>query len=169
MPGRKRESVEMILLKGNKHLTKAEIEERRKQEELAKGFVDNIVPPSYLSKKQKAEFMQIANELLRLDLFTNLDVDTLAHYIDARSQYITVINALKKFKPIQNVVDENGEERLTTTKEYAGLQRTKDMLIRQCRSLAGELGLSINARLKLVVPKQEEKKPSKFARFGGDK
>ena len=168
MAGRKKEPVDLILMKGNKHLTKAEIEERRKQEELANGFTDNISPPDYLSKKQKDEFVQIAEELLRLDLFTNLDVDTLAQYIDTRSQYIEVIKALKKFKPVQNKINEKGETFITTTREYASLQRTKDMLIRQCRSLAGEIGLSINSRLKLVVPKPIEKPPSKFSKFSGD-
>lgn len=168
MAGRKKQPVDLVLLNGKKNLTKAEIEERRKQEAQVKGFSDKVEPPSYLTAKQKREFTEIAEELQRLDIFTNLDVDTLAHYIDTRHQYIEVVRSLRKFKPITDKVNySTGEMYTTTSREYASLQRTKDLLIRQIRSIAGELGLSINARLKLVVPVVEEKKESKFERFGG--
>ena len=43
-----RQPVELLLAKGKKHLTKAEIEERQSKE--VKASNDNIKPPSYLKK-----------------------------------------------------------------------------------------------------------------------
>lgn len=171
MPGRKKESVEAILDKGNKPgLTQAEIGARREEEARARGPCDNVKPPAYLSVKQKREFVEIAEELQRIELISNLDVDTLAQYIDARSQYVDVIKAIKKFKPTQLKVDEDtGEEYLGANKEYATLQRTKDLLFKQCRSIAGELGLTFSSRLKLRAPQKDsdDQNSSKFGKWAG--
>lgn len=170
MPGRKKESIDLILMKGNKlELTKTEIEQRRLEEAAARGPCDKITPPTYLTAKQKKEFEELANELLRVGIFSNLDVDTLAQYIDTRHQYVEVTKALRKFKPtVERVNKSTGEINHSSSRDYNSLQRTKDLLIRQCRSIAGELGLNLNARLKLVIPKKEEKKESKFSKFGGN-
>lgn len=45
-----RQPIELVLAKGNKHLTKAEIEERKSSE--VKPITDNISPPPYLSTKK---------------------------------------------------------------------------------------------------------------------
>lgn len=169
MAGRKIESVDSILEKGNKPgLTKEEIKDRRETEAMARGPCDNIEPPKYLTAKQKKEFSELAAELIRVDLLTNLDVDTLAQYIDARSQYVDIVKAIRKFKPIQEVADENtGESYLETSKAYASLQRTKGLVIRQCRSIAAELGLTLDARQKLIIPKntKPEVKKSKWSKW----
>lgn len=165
MAGRNKERVDVLLSKGKKHLTKAEIEERRKQEEWAKGFTDKIKPPAYLNAKLKKEFIELSTELLRWELFTNLDVDLLAQYLDTRDQYINVVEHIRSTEPMET--DHN--DILVVSEDYAHLQRTKDKLIRQCRSLAGELGLSVNARMKFILPKKEEEKKSKFDKFGGNK
>lgn len=171
MPGRKKESVEAILDKGNKPgLTKEEIEQRCAEEARARGPSDRVNPPSYLTAKQKKEFMEIANELMRIDLISNLDVDTLAQYIDARSHYREVLKAIKKFKPTSLRTDEEtGLEYLCASKEYASLQRTKDLLFKQCRSIAGELGLTFSSRLKLRGPQKndDDQDNSKFGKWAG--
>lgn len=45
-----RQPIELVLAKGNKHLTKTEIEERRKSE--VKPLAGDITPPAYLTKGQ---------------------------------------------------------------------------------------------------------------------
>lgn len=60
-----RQPIELVLAKGNKHLTKKkEIKERKSSE--VKPITDDISPPPYLStkkkKKQKAEFDRIYNQ-----------------------------------------------------------------------------------------------------------
>ena len=171
MPGRKQQPVDLILMNGNKPgLTKAEIEQRRRAEKTAIGGMDKIEPPSYLTKKQKDEFQELAVELIRVNIFGNLDIDTLAQYIIARTQYLEVVRELRKLKPTQVRKDEeSGDTYTTTVRAWTSLQRSQDLIIRQIRSLASDLGLTLSARMKLVVPQPEDKKESKFARFAGNK
>ncbi|ADU30355.1 phage terminase small subunit P27 family [Evansella cellulosilytica] len=154
MSGKNRQPLSVIQGKGRKHLTKNEIKEREEQEAALKGNTDNIVAPSYLTKSQKEEFDQIANELVRLQIFSNLDVDALARYIDSRDQYIKIVRLLRSTKPKDDF------------KEYAQIQRSKNLLFNECRSSAGDLGLTITSRLKLVLPKTDDEKPkSKWEKF----
>ncbi|MBR4318485.1 MAG: phage terminase small subunit P27 family, partial [Oscillospiraceae bacterium] len=78
---RPREPVELIMTKGKKHLTKAEIEERLNTE--VKPVAEGLNPPSYLTAKQKKRFREIAAQLNALKIMGETDVDTLAHYITA--------------------------------------------------------------------------------------
>lgn len=158
MPGRNKQPLSVIQGKGrSNHITKEEMEKRKEHEEAMKGFTDNIQAPSYLTAAQKKEFEQLANELIRLDIFSNLDVDGLARYLDSRDQYIKLVKLLRKTNPNDNF------------KDYAQMQRSKNLLFNECRSAANDLGLTITSRLKLVIPKQEEQKQKTEAerRFGG--
>ena len=83
--------LEVIEARGAKHLTKAERQKRLESE--IKPIVDNIVAPDYLSKKQKNEFYRISEQLKKLKIMGETDVDTLARYIVAQDFYI---NAVKK-------------------------------------------------------------------------
>ncbi|GIO22441.1 phage terminase small subunit P27 family [Oceanobacillus sp. J11TS1] len=158
MAGRNKQPLSVIQGKGkSNHLTKEEIKKRQEQEEQIKGHTDKIEPPSYLLKSQKDEFEKLATELLRLDIFTNLDVDNLARYVDSKDQYIKLVKLLRKTKPADDF------------KLYSQMQRSKNLLFNECRSAASDLGLTITSRLKLVIPKTEEQKPKTEAekRFGG--
>ena len=53
-----RQPIELVIAKGKKNLTKAEIKERRESE--IQPIAENIIAPSYLTKKQKEEFYTIA-------------------------------------------------------------------------------------------------------------
>lgn len=158
MSGRNKQPLAVIQGKGkSKHLTKAEIENRQEQEDSMKGFTDNIEPPKYLTAAQKKEFESLASELVRLEIFNNLDVDSLARYLDSRDQYIKIVRLLRSAKPKDDF------------KEYANIQRTKNLLFTECRSAASDLGLTITSRLKLVIPKTDDKTPRTEAekRFSG--
>lgn len=158
--GRPKQPLAVIQGKGrSNHLTKEEIKKRQEHEERMKGRTDNIAAPSYLTKKQKEEFYKIADELVELEIFTNLDVDNLARYIDSRDQYIKVTRALRAMKAVND-----GE----ANDDYAKLQRTRNTLFTECRNAAGDLGLSITSRLSLVIPKKEEEEVSEFERKFGD-
>ena len=54
--------------------TKAEIEYRKKNEEILKGNADKVKPSSHLSKEQKKIFRQIVKELEASGILSNLDV-----------------------------------------------------------------------------------------------
>ena len=83
---RPRQPIEVIEARGKKHLTKAEIEERKNSE--LKVDLKNIEIPNYLSSKLKKEFEDIASKLLHVGIMTELDEDTLGRYLLAKEKYL---------------------------------------------------------------------------------
>ena len=146
-----RQPTAFVELKGKKHFTKAELEERRNAE--VNADTDNIVPPDYLTEKQAGEFLALADELKRCEIMTNLDCDALARFVVARSDYADYV---KLMRSIPKTVDN-----LQELKEADKLKRGAFL---DCNTAAKELGMTISSRCKLVVPKKEESKPiNKFA------
>ncbi|MBO7207877.1 MAG: phage terminase small subunit P27 family [Kiritimatiellae bacterium] len=148
-----RQPIELVLAKGNKHLTKAEIEARRKSE--IGPLSGDITPPAYLTKKQKAEFNTIAGQLQELKIIGETDVDALARYIVANTFYV---NAVKKMRT-KEVRDD--------PELFASWLKVQEKMFNQCRQSANDLGLTISSRCRLVVPAAEktEVKQNKFKKF----
>lgn len=152
--GRPRQPIDLIVAKGKKHLTKKEIEERKKQE--VKAPADNIHAPDYLTEKQKAKFEEIAKTLDDMNIMSNLDCHALARYISAVDIYEELTKKMRSPKTLSDI---------ETLEKYAKLQ---DRYFKQCHTAANALGLSISSRCKLVLPPsaiQETPKENKFARF----
>lgn len=145
--------IELVIANGKKHLTKAEIEQRKQSE--IKPCTDEIVAPSYLNKKQKIEFDKIAIQLKKLKIMGETDVDALARYILSRDIYIKLTKQIQRKAIIENP---------SLLNEY---MKNQDRAFRQCDISAKALGLTISARCRLVVPKVNEpvKKENKFKRF----
>ena len=139
--------------RGKKHLTKEERQARESQE--IKPITDDIIAPDYLTKKQKEEFYIISEQLEKLKIMGETDVDALARYIVAREFYI---NAVKKMRA-REVKDDP-----FLFDKWAKIQ---ERYFKQCRSSANDLGLSISSRCKLVVPEAKDppKKSNKFSKF----
>lgn len=151
---RPRQPTDLLLLKGKKHLTKAEIEERKSAEVSAPS--DKVRAPSYLPKELKKEFNKLAKELLGIEIMTNLDVDALARFIIARKMYLEVTAAILE-NPALMITDKD-------------IVMTQDRLFKQCRAAASDLGLTISSRCKLVVPKkQDASPPSKWDKYRSDR
>ena len=149
---RPREPVDLIVAKGKKHISKADIEERRAKE-IQVPFKE-IKPPKYLNKKQKKTFKELAGKLLAINIYTELDADTLARYIIAQDLYIAYTDSINK-------LIEQGS--LLQLKEVQGMQ---DKAFRQAQSSARDLGLTISSRCKLEVPVVEKpEKQNKFKKF----
>lgn len=147
-----RQPIDLVLAKGRKNLTKAEIEERRNSE--LKPITDNIAPPSYLTKKQKDEFNEIAAQLQKLKIMGETDVDALARYITSRDMYVQISKKMRKASVLNDPY------------ELDQYSKIHDRYFKQCRSSASDLGLTISSRCKLVIPNpQKEKKENKFAKF----
>lgn len=148
-----RQPIELVLAKGNKHLTKTEIEERRKSE--VKPLAGDITPPAYLTKKQKAEFNTIAGQLQELKIMGETDVDALARYIVANTFYI---NAVKKLR---------SKEARDDPEIFESWLKIQEKMFKQCRASANDLGLSISSRCRLVVPATDKppEKTNKFKKF----
>lgn len=148
-----RQPIDLVVAKGKKHLTKGEIEERRKSE--VKPLTDDIAPPAFLTKKQKDEFNKISGQLQELKIMSETDVDTLARYIVANTFYI---NAVRKLR------SRNVKDNPVLFEKWLKIQ---EKMFNQARACANDLGLSISSRCKLVVPAAEktEEKSNKFKKF----
>lgn len=155
MAGRNKQPLSVIQGKGKSHhLTKAEIEKRQEHENRMRGNSDKIEAPDYLLKKQKEEFEEIAAELIELGIMSNLDVDALARYIEAKTEHQRLGPIIRRLNPVEEI------------DTYTKLNRTRKQLSDECRSYASDLGLTITSRLKLVIPKTEEEQPkNKFSKF----
>lgn len=143
-----------MLVKGKKHLTKKEIEDRKKSEVKAKS--DKIEPPPYLStKKLKNKFNEIAQELIDINIMSNLDIDALGRFVFHQSEWERISRVIRKTDPIDP--------------EYDSLLNKLDKHFKSCRQSSMDLGLTISSRCKLEVPqKEEEKEESKFEKQFGN-
>lgn len=143
----------LIEAKGAKHMTKAEKAEREARE--VKPCTDNITPPSYLTKKQKEEFNRIADQLKKLKILGETDVDTLARYILSRDTYIKLTKQIQRKAILEDPI---------LLDKY---MKNQDRAFKQCHTAAKSLGLTIADRCRLVVPeiKVEATKENKFKRF----
>ena len=152
---RPRQPIEVIEARGKKHLTKAEIEERKNSE--IRVDLKNIEIPNYLSSKLKKEFEDIASKLLHVGIMTELDDDTLGRYLLAKEKYLKYTKLLNRAIRESDIV---AMERLTSMQDKA---------FKQCRACANDLGLTIASRCKLIVPKAPDPpKKNKFLEKFGD-
>lgn len=143
----------LIEARGAKHMTKAEKAEREARE--VKPCTDDITPPSYLTKNQKVEFLRIADQLKKLKIMGETDVDTLARYILARDTYIKLTKQIQKKSIYEDPI---------LLDKY---MKNQDRAFKQCHTAAKSLGLTIADRCRLIVPeiKQEVPKENKFKKF----
>lgn len=171
-----RQPLEVIQGKGRKHLTKAEIENRKRTEIKAKS--DNVKPPSFLGAKQKKRFTEIANELLDLEIMANIDCDALGRLIVVEDEFIAINKALKKTPLMINrrialeELDEHGNpvfkeiEEKVVNPEYNQLQIMRGRVFKECRQGAADFGLTISSRCRLVVARgSEPPKENKFMKY----
>ena len=170
-----RQPTDLVVMKGKKHLTKAEIEARKNAEVVAPN--DKVKPPTYLTPKQKNKFRKLSKELLEIKLIANVDCDALARLLIAQDQYIEITEKIRETPLMVDVPvyethenPETGEkERVQVgTREVVNGERERLMIIqdrcmKQCRQGASDFGLTVSSRCRLVVPKpQTEKQENKF-------
>ena len=146
-----RQPVELIIANGKKHLTKAEIKERKSAE--VKAPVGNVAPPDYLPDTLKKKFNDLSSQLLKINIMSELDVDLLARYLLSEQVYLALT------KKYMSAISRNDTEQIDK------LSTSQDKAFKQCLSTAKELGLTISSRCKLVIPKTEDEPESKFGQF----
>lgn len=172
---RPREPMKLKIAKGKKHLTKAEIEEGLATEPQI--YTDGIEAPKYLTKKQKDSFDLIASQLQKIGIMGETDVDTLARYVTAQSQYETATKELRVLQRRSPEEPDDDLEGAELDRYYARVElwtrsldtqaKLQDRYFKQAQTAAAALGLTISSRCKLVVPVQPEpEKVNKFAKFG---
>ncbi len=145
--------LEVIEVRGAKHLTKAEKQARQERE--IKPITDDIIAPTFLTKKQKDDFYRIADQLKKLKILGETDVDALGRYIVANDFYVNAVKQMRR-KDVQS-----------DPVKFGAWAKIQERYFKQCRSSANDLGLSISSRCKLVVPKKDDEKPkeNKFKKF----
>lgn len=148
----KKQPIELVVANGKKHLTKAEIEQRKSTE--VKANSDKIKPPTHLTKEEKKQFKKISKELIDIGIMGNVDCEILAMYVESLTEYNKNSLELKQLNPRKNYED------------YNKIAIEKDRCIKQCRGFASDMGLTISSRCRLVLPKPIEKeKKNKFSKF----
>lgn len=175
-----RQPTDLVVLKGKKHLTKAEIEARKNAEVTAPN--DKVKPPAYLTTDQKKKFRKLSKELLEIKLIANVDCDALARLLIAQDQYIEVTDKIRITPLMVDVpvyktqvnpdTGENERVQVGTTQvvndERERLMIIQDRCMKQCRQGAADFGMTVSSRCRLVVPKAKESKPeNKFAKYAG--
>ena len=143
--GRPRKSAAVLEIEGKSHKSKAELEERKLQEE-AMLIDDELSPPDFLPKRLKDRFEWYVGQLRELNLIGNVDAELLARYVTSQEQYEKVAKKISRLDPVNNL------------EEYSKLVTAQNKLFTQCRQAGSDLGLSITSRGKLVVPQKEEVK-----------
>lgn len=166
---RPRQPIALIQAKGRKNLTKKEIEQRMAEE--VQPCSDDVRAPSYLTIKQRTHFDKLANQLTKIKILGETDVEALARYVTAEAQYETAtkdLRSLMKAKPKQNTEDPEAYYNavaawIDTQERMAKLQ---DRYFKQAQTAANALGLTISSRCKLIAPKSEEAPvENKFKKF----
>lgn len=148
--GRRAKPIGLHIVDGKKNLTKAEIKARQEAEARLRPPADNLAPPSWLGKEAQQLFTRLVRDMQGTELYTNVDVETLAVYCDAVEQYakatrevqengVTIMGA--QGNPIQNPAV------LVATKYATVMSRC-----------ASKLGLDPASRASLAIPKEEPKK-----------
>ena len=133
----------MVVAKGKKHISKAEIEARRAQE-IQVPFKE-IKPPKYLNAKQKKTFKELAGKLLAIRIYTELDADALARYIIAQDLYISYTQAINELIEKGNYTDESWsafqaaleEARTIAADPNATQAQVDDIVVRLSRAMTG--------------------------------
>jgi len=160
---RKKMPVSIVEARGKKNLTHKEREERKSAEEAIQPSKDKVVAPEWLDEIAKQEWDNVIEDLKEHDIVTNIDVGSLAVCCDAYSQYVQAHKEVAEYGLTVLEETKYGEKRVknpavTVQKQYAEIYK----------QFMSEFGLSPSARLKLVMPKKEEKEPSEFEKKFGD-
>ena len=141
--------VDFHVLKGNTaKLSQAEIEERKEREVKPETLKSVKIPECIKSKKAKEEYKKIAKELIKLDIFSLLDVDSLARFILSREQYLAIMDQVSN---TSLMLEDN-----SVNPEYERLTTLANKYFTMCRQTAGDCGLTITSRCKIVLPPTPE-------------
>ena len=141
--------VDFHILQGNKsRLSQVEIEERKERELKPETLKTIKIPECIKDKKSKEEYKKIAKELIKLDIFSQLDVDSLARFILSREQYLKIMEQIGRTELLNEFNEVNCE--------YERLTSLANKYFTMCRQTAGDCGLTITSRCKIILPKKKE-------------
>ncbi|CEO07630.1 phage terminase small subunit P27 family [Paraclostridium sordellii] len=147
---RPRQPVSLLQAKGKKHLTKAEIEERKSQE--LKVNSDNVKAPVFLNESLIDEFNKFVQEMNRFEILDNTDSDAVGRYTYYKNEFARIAKKLSKTGP--------------DNKKYDDYLKKLSNISKEINILEVRFGITPGNRCKLVIPTQkEDKPPNKFSKF----
>jgi len=156
--GRRARPVELLVLDGKKHLTKAEKQARAEREAAIRPPSGNLRPPAWLSDEAKKEFRRIVRLMKDTGLLTMAEVDELAVYCDALVRHRQATEVIEREGVV--VIGARGP-----MQNPAVLVATKYAQI--IAKLAPRLGLDPSGRASLAIPREKEKQVDPFEeKFG---
>lgn len=148
-----------------KHLTKEEIAERKDMEEQLYDMtkLDGEDIPSFLDARGKKEWQRITPLLEQLPI-SELDRGILSLYCNWYSIYVKASNEVKKNG--LTVIEMNSQGNpVTKTSQHINIMKTAS---NEIKSIAGQLGLSIDSRMRILTPEQKETAKDPFAEMLDD-
>lgn len=161
-----RQPIELVIANGKKHLTKAEIEQRRATE--VAPCTDDLSAPAYLTAAEKKRFDKLASQLVKIKVLGETDTEALARYVTAQGLYEQAVKDLRAIQKNRPKGEEATTGALVVWADMLNkLDKRQDRYFKQAATAAAALGLTVSSRCKLIAPvKNEDPKPNKFARFG---
>lgn len=135
----KRQPTDVVVANGKKHMTRAE-EDARRDADIKVPKAKAAKPPKWLPEALKKDFHALGKQLIAAGLYTALDEDTLGRYLVAQHQWLLATGEAEK------ALVEKSEE---LAKSWSQIQ---ERYFKQARNCASDLGLSISARCRLVIP-----------------
>lgn len=152
MPGRRKEPINLIKLKGKSHFTKAQIEEREKTTVSVEP--KGLYIPEELNEEQAMLYAETYEFLSEYDLATHLETDLLVRFVRARFEYDRITKSLESNVEMDDLYYKALNARLKVSDE-----------LRKCEN---DLGLNVFSRMKMAVPKKEEKAETEAERLFGE-
>ncbi|MBC1491937.1 phage terminase small subunit P27 family [Listeria booriae] len=158
------------------HRTKVEMKKKREMEQNLSTFSPlKSKPPDWLNEAGKKEYKRISKLLRELPI-AELDSTMIAMYANNYSRYIEANESLNKYGIFS--VEESEEMRVeqdgvvTVIERVVSRRKNPAYAImietgKEIRAMAGSLGMTIDSRMRLNIPKVDKKK-SLFDMFGDD-
>lgn len=153
-----RQPLAVVEAKGRKHLTRAEKEKRAAEEPALaapkEGEGSKIRAPEWLPEALRPAFNDFRTQLVAAGIFSRLDRDVLGRYLVAQNQWLAATER------VQAALNKGDVEEV---RNWTGIQ---EKFFKAARNCAGDLGLTITSRCRLVIPealrKQEDPEEEAF-------
>jgi P27 family predicted phage terminase small subunit len=142
--GRPRKPLVLLESEGKSHRTKAELEQRRREE--VSPADPTFATPDDLERTEKAKFRKTAQLLKALKIWDKADTDELARYAHAQVAYEKLTKMYAKAVAAEDL---DAMERIG---------RQQNTAYQQAQKSGSLLGLNIMSRCKITLPPEKQEK-----------
>lgn len=148
-------------LQGN--LTKEQIKDRLEKEKAITGDSDNIQPPMFIRNDEIAleEFYRVVDELLKVNIATNIDSVNLGIYADCYSKYVQATLAMKDQQMVSEYTNKGGATNQVIN-PYLKIQQQYATMLMKISSLYG-FDPSSRSKIAHLSPSDKEEKSDPLA------